>query len=100
VLETASFESGWNAGSRDLFGQFTEFCGVYRRAHGAIFTNDKYLSTTTESGELKTDADWNVEKTLLKRGSVVTKNLPAGEIVAGNPVKILQPRHQTTKTPR
>jgi len=99
VLETASFESGWNAGSRDLFGQFTEFCSVYRRAHGAIFTNDKYPPATTESGELQTHADWNVEKTLMKRGSVVTKNLPAGEIVAGNPVKICS-RHQTTKTPR
>jgi acetyltransferase-like isoleucine patch superfamily enzyme len=92
--------------------------------HGVTFTNDKYPRATTESGELQTDADWRVEKTLVKKGasigsgatilsnltigegaivgagSVVTKNVPAGAIVAGNPAKILQLRRKARKTPR
>ena len=92
--------------------------------HGVTFTNDKYPRATTESGELQTDADWRVEKTLVKKGasigsgatilsnltigegaivgagSVVTKNVPAGAIVAGNPAKLLRRRRKTRKAPR
>lgn len=92
--------------------------------HGVTFTNDKYPRATTESGELQTDADWKLEKTLVKKGasigsgatilsnltigegaivgagSVVTKNVPAGAIVAGNPAKILRRRRKKRKTHR
>jgi acetyltransferase-like isoleucine patch superfamily enzyme len=92
--------------------------------HGVTFTNDKYPHATTESGDLQTDADWKVEKTLVKKGasigsgatilsnltigegaivgagSVVTKSVPAGAIVAGNPAKILQRRRKTKKISR
>ena len=68
----------------------------------------------SESGELQTEADWNVQPTLVKKGasigsgatilanvtigenaivgagSTVTKDVPANTIVAGNPARILR----------
>jgi acetyltransferase-like isoleucine patch superfamily enzyme len=82
--------------------------------HGVTFINDSYPRATTETGELQTEADWRVETTLVKRGasigsgatilsnltigehsivgagSVVTKDVPANAIVAGNPAKVLR----------
>ncbi len=82
--------------------------------HSVTFINDMYPRATTESGGLQTEADWNVDKTLVKRrasigsgstilanvtigenaivgaGSVVTKDVPANTIVAGNPARILR----------
>jgi acetyltransferase-like isoleucine patch superfamily enzyme len=92
--------------------------------HGVTFTNDKYPRATTEKGELQTDADWKVEKTLVKKGasigsgatilsnltigegaivgagSVVTKSVPAGATVAGNPAKVLRERRAAKKSRR
>ena len=83
--------------------------------HGVTFTNDLYPRATTSSGGLQTDADWKVIPTVVRRGasigsgstilcgieigegaivgagSVVTKDVPAGMIVAGNPAKVLRP---------
>lgn len=83
--------------------------------HGVTFTNDLYPRATTPSGGLQTDADWKVIPTVVRRGasigsgstilcgieigegaivgagSVVTKDVPAGMIVAGNPAKVLRP---------
>ncbi len=82
--------------------------------HGVAFINDSYPRATTASGAPQTEADWKVEKTLVKRGasigsgatilaqvtigesaivgagSVVTKDVPAHAIVAGNPARILR----------
>ena len=82
--------------------------------HGVTFINDTHPRATTEDGQLQTEADWKVEKTLVKKGasigsgstilanvtigedaivgagSVVTKDVPANTIVAGNPAKILR----------
>ena len=81
--------------------------------HGVMFINDSYPRATTD-GALQTEADWKVERTLVKKGasigsgatilsnltigenaivgagSVVTKDVPANMIVAGNPAKILR----------
>jgi UDP-2-acetamido-3-amino-2,3-dideoxy-glucuronate N-acetyltransferase len=83
--------------------------------HNVTFINDRYPRATTESGELQSDADWKVVPTVVRRGasigsgstilcgveigagaivgagSVVTKDVPAGMIVAGNPAKLLRP---------
>jgi acetyltransferase-like isoleucine patch superfamily enzyme len=82
--------------------------------HGVTFINDSYPRSTTESGELQTEKDWTVEPTLVKRrasigsgatilsnvvvgenamvgaGSVVTRDVPANGVVAGNPAKLLR----------
>lgn len=82
--------------------------------HSVTFINDSYPRATTEGGSLQTEADWKVEKTLVRRGasigsgstilsnvtigenaivgagSVVTKDVPANAIVAGNPAKFLR----------
>lgn len=82
--------------------------------HGVTFINDSYPRATNPDGQLQTEKDWRVERTLIKKGasigsgstilanvvvgenaiigagSVVTKNVPAGAIVAGNPARILR----------
>jgi acetyltransferase-like isoleucine patch superfamily enzyme len=82
--------------------------------HGVVFINDSYPRATRPDGSLQTEADWKVETTLVKKGasigsgatilanvtigedaivgagSVVTKNVPANAIVAGNPAKIFR----------
>ena len=82
--------------------------------HGVMFINDTYPRAATLEGDLQTEADWKVEPTVIKKGasigsgatilsntevgenaivgagSVVTKNVPANSIVAGNPAKVLR----------
>src|SRR5690242_4859795 len=79
--------------------------------HGVMFINDSYPRATTEDGAIQTEKDWKVETTLIKKGasigsgcailskvtigenaiigagSVVTKDVPANAIVAGNPAR-------------
>ena len=81
--------------------------------HGVMFINDIYPRATA-NGQLQTEADWKVERTVIKNGasigtgatilanvtigenaivgagSVVTKDVPANCIVAGNPAKVLR----------
>jgi acetyltransferase-like isoleucine patch superfamily enzyme len=91
--------------------------------HGVVFINDSYPRATTVAGQLQTEKDWAVEKTVVKKGasvgsgatilanltigeraivgagSVVTKDVPADAIVAGNPARILRKLiHQTGST--
>ena len=83
--------------------------------HGVTFINDSYPRATTNDGSLQTEADWHVERTLVKKGasigsgttilsnvtigenalvgagSVITKDVPANAIVAGNPARFMRP---------
>jgi acetyltransferase-like isoleucine patch superfamily enzyme len=83
-------------------------------AHGVIFVNDTYPRATTGDGALQTEADWEVERTFIRKGasigsgatilskitvgenaivgagSVVTKDVPPNVIVAGNPARVLR----------
>ncbi len=82
--------------------------------HGVTFINDKYPRSTIDGGGLQTEDDWTVEKTVIKKGasigsgatimcnvtigekaivgagSMVTSDVPAGTIVAGNPAKVIR----------
>jgi acetyltransferase-like isoleucine patch superfamily enzyme len=82
--------------------------------HSVTFINDSYPRSTAPDGRLQTEKDWKVERTLVKKGasigsgttvlsnvvigenaivgagSVVTKDVPANAIVAGNPAKVLR----------
>jgi acetyltransferase-like isoleucine patch superfamily enzyme len=82
--------------------------------HGVMFTNDTYPRATSSDGRLQTEADWKVEKTVVKRGasigtgatilpntcigenaivgagSVVTRDVPANAIIVGNPARVLR----------
>ena len=82
--------------------------------HGVVFINDPYPRAVNAEGELQTERDWTVVRTVVRRGasigsgstilcgvevgedaivgagSVVTHSVPAGTIVAGNPARVLR----------
>jgi len=82
--------------------------------HSVTFINDSYPRAVTPDGVLQTEQDWAVERTVVKKGasigsgstilanvvvgenaivgsgSVVTKDVPANAIVAGNPAKVFR----------
>ncbi len=80
--------------------------------HGVTFINDIYPRATAADGGLQTEQDWKVVSTLIRRGasigsgstilagvtigenamvgagSVVTRDVPANTIAAGNPARV------------
>jgi acetyltransferase-like isoleucine patch superfamily enzyme len=82
--------------------------------HSVIFINDRFPRATNAGGALQTESDWQCIPTVVKRGasigsnatilcgitigegatvgagSVVTKDVPAGAVVAGNPARVLR----------
>ena len=82
--------------------------------HNVTFINDSYPRATTAAGQLRTENDWNVEQTWVKRGasigsgatilsnviigenamigagSVVTRDVPANAVSMGNPARVLR----------
>lgn len=113
-------QKGARIGSRVKISSHTFICeGVTIEdevfvGHGVMFINDKYPRSTTGLGTLQTEADWSCTPTIIKRGasigsnatilcgvtigedaligagSVVTHDVPAGAVVAGNPARIIQ----------
>ena len=83
--------------------------------HNVTFINDRYPRATNADGSSQTEADWACVSTTVKRGasigsgttilcglvigeratvgagSVVTRDVPEGAVVAGNPARLLRP---------
>src|ERR1700732_2401117 len=52
--------------------------------HRVVFINDSYPRATTEEGQLQTEQDWKVEKTLVKaRGSIGSGSTILSNVVFG-----------------
>jgi len=82
--------------------------------HNVTFINDKYPQATNLEGDLQGEEDWSVVNTIVEEGasvgssviimcgvtigakalagagSVVTKDIPPGEVWVGNPAKFLR----------
>src|ERR1043166_763264 len=117
-------QKGARIGNRCKISSHTFICegvvledGVFI-GHNVTFINDRYPRATNGDGDLQTESDWKCIPTQVKRGasigsgatllcgitvgeravvgagSVVTKDVPACAVVAGNPariIKMLQP---------
>lgn len=82
--------------------------------HGVMFINDPEPRATAPGGKLQTEADWQVNPTVVQRGAsigsgavilcnvtvgagalvgagaVVTRDVPPGAVVVGNPARVLR----------
>jgi len=89
--------------------------------HHVCFTNDRDPRATNEDGSPQTEADWVMETTVVRRrasigsgavilpgleigegalvgaGAVVTRDVPAGAVVAGNPARLVASSRRVRK---
>ena len=112
-------QRGARVGARCKISSHTFICEGVRVedevfvGHGVVFINDRRPRATRPDGTPQTDSDWTLEPTVVRRGasigsnatimcgveigeralvgagSVVTRDVPAGAVVAGNPARVI-----------
>jgi acetyltransferase-like isoleucine patch superfamily enzyme len=113
-------QKGASIGARCKISSHTFICeGVTLEdevfvGHGVMFINDRRPRATRADGTPQTESDWKLEPTTVRRGAsigsnatilcgleigeraivgagaVVTRDVPAGAVVAGNPARIVE----------
>ena len=113
-------QKGVRVGARCKISSHTFICeGVTLEdevfvGHGVMFTNDRLPRATRPDGTPQTEEDWALEHTIVRRGAsigsnatilcgleigeravvgagaVVTRSVPPGAVVAGNPARVLR----------
>ncbi len=121
-------QKGAQVGNRCKISSHTFICeGVTLEdevfvGHGVVFINDRYPRATDGNGRLQTEADWKCIPTKVCRGasigsgatilcgvtigenatvgagSVVTRDVPDGSVVAGNPARVIRKAVTTDRT--
>jgi len=117
-------QRGARVGARCKISSHTFICEGVRVedevfvGHGVVFINDRRPRATRPDGTPQTEADWTLEHTIVRRGAsigsnatilcgveigeravvgagaVVTKSVPAGAVVAGNPAREIKSRER------
>ena len=115
-------QKGATVGARCKISSHTFICeGVTLEdevfvGHGVMFTNDRLPRAARPDGTPQTEEDWTLEATVVRRGAsigsnatilcgleigeravvgagaVVTRSVPPGAVVAGNPARIIKSR--------
>ncbi|MCF7762174.1 MAG: N-acetyltransferase [Verrucomicrobia bacterium] len=123
-------QKGVRIGNRCKISSHTFICegvtledGVFV-GHNVTFINDRYPRATNGDDALQTEADWECvptwvgrgasigsgatllcgitvgERAVIGAGSVVTKDVPSGAVVAGNPARVLKLHEERVQTTR
>ena len=113
-------QKGATVGARCKISSHTFICeGVTLEdevfvGHGVMFTNDRLPRATRPDGTPQAEGDWTLEATVVRRGAsigsnatilcgleigeravvgagaVVTRSVPPGAVVAGNPARVMR----------
>ena len=113
-------QKGASVGARCKISSHTFVCEGVEIAdevfvgHGVMFINDRRPRATRPDGTPQAEEDWTLERTVVRRGAsigsnatilcgleigeravvgagaVVTKSVPPGAVVAGNPARVLR----------